>query len=388
MDNTQTEPTTAVPASTRIDFLYLSEPDMVAAGVTDMAACIDTMEDMFRVLAAGDYRMAGKNADSHGAAVTFPDNPPFPGMPRNAEDRRFTAMPAYLGGDFHAAGVKWYGSNVENKKVGLPRSIHLFVLNDVDTGAPVALMSANLLSAMRTGAIPGVGARQFAPAESTIVGIVGPGVMARTALQSFIVARPGIELVRVKGRGSRGEQAFKEWAQREFPGLRVDIVSSNEEAVRDADIVTYCTTSAATPENSPELRREWVKPGAYLSMPSSVKLDEGMLAPDIRKVVDNTGLYEAWAEEFPYPTYASIPLVGCHYTDLIREGKMAPEEMEDIGRIIASGRPGRRSEEEIVLFSTGGMPVEDVAWATRVLENARERGVGVSLNLWDAPVLA
>ncbi|MDQ1124141.1 tyramine oxidase subunit B [Microbacterium trichothecenolyticum] len=387
--NTSVDATdTSTDLSTRIDFLYLSEPDMVAAGVTDMAACVDTMERMFRVLGAGDYRMAGKNADSHGAMVTFPDAPLFPRMPRNAEDRRFMAMPAYLGGDFHAAGVKWYGSNVENKKAGLPRSIHLFVLNDVETGAPVALMSANLLSAMRTGAIPGVGARQFAREDSRVVGIVGPGVMARTALQSFIVARPGIELVKVKGRGARGEQAFREWAEREFPGLRVEIVATNEDAVRDADIVTYCTTSGGTPENYPELRREWVAPGAYLAMPSSVRLDEALLAPDVRTVVDNTGLYEAWADEFPYPTYASIPIVGCHFTDLIHEGRMAPEEMEDIGKILASGQGGRRSDEEIVLFSIGGMPVEDVAWATQVLANARDRGIGTPLNLWDVPVLA
>ncbi|MGW0037567.1 tyramine oxidase subunit B [Gordonia sp. NPDC003376] len=370
-----------------IDFLYLSEPDMVAAGVTDMAACVDTMTEMFGVLGRGDYRMAGQNADSHGAMVTFPDEPAFASMPRNAEDRRFMAMPAYLGGDFRAAGVKWYGSNVDNKAVGLPRSIHLFVLNDVDTGAPRAVMSANLLSAMRTGAVPGVGARLFAAPDARVVGIVGPGVMARTALQSFVVARPGIEVVRIKGRSPRGEQVFRGWVAEHFPDIRVEIMPDNESVVRGADIVTYCTTSGGSPENYPELRREWVKPGAFLAMPSSARLDEQMMADDVRKVVDNLGLYEAWAEEFPYPTYESIAIIGCHFTDLVHDGKLSPDGIEDIGEIIAAGEVERR-DGEIVLFSIGGMPVEDVAWAKRVLERAQALGIGTPLNLWQAPVLA
>ena len=140
----------------KIDFVYLSESDMIAAGVTDMPTCVDTMEEMFGLLWHGDYRMAGANNDSHGAMVLFPKESPFPDMPKATADRRFMAMPAYLGGRFRTAGVKWYGSNVENREKGLPRSILMFVLNDADTGAPLAFMSANLLSAYRTGAIPGV----------------------------------------------------------------------------------------------------------------------------------------------------------------------------------------------------------------------------------------
>ncbi len=66
--------------------------------------------------------------------MTFPDDPEFEGMPKNAEDRRFMAMPAYLGGRYQMAGMKWYGSNMENKKKGLPRSILMMMLNDKDTG--------------------------------------------------------------------------------------------------------------------------------------------------------------------------------------------------------------------------------------------------------------
>lgn len=73
---------------TRIDFIYLSESDMVRAGVTDMAACVDTMEEMFGLLHHGDYRMAGPNNDSHGAMIMFPEESPFPTMPKPTADRK------------------------------------------------------------------------------------------------------------------------------------------------------------------------------------------------------------------------------------------------------------------------------------------------------------
>ena len=140
---------------TKIDFLYLSEPDMIKAGVKDMSKCVDCMEDLLVTLNKGDYMMGGENHNSHGCMIMFPDDPKFPGMPKNGPDRRFMAMPAYLGGKHQLAGMKWYGSNIENKEKGLPRSILMMMLNDKDTGAPLALMSANLLSSYRTGGCPG-----------------------------------------------------------------------------------------------------------------------------------------------------------------------------------------------------------------------------------------
>ena len=69
--------------SAKIDFLYLSEPDMIKAGVKDMAKCVEVMEDMMVTLKKGDYVMGGENHNSHGCMVTFPDNPEFEGMPKN-----------------------------------------------------------------------------------------------------------------------------------------------------------------------------------------------------------------------------------------------------------------------------------------------------------------
>ena len=246
---------------TRIDFIYLSEPDMVRAGVTDMAACVDTMEEMFALLHRGDYRMAGANNNSHGALILFPEDSPFPNMPKPTADRRMMAMPAYLGGRFGASGVKWYGSNIANRERGLPRSILMFILTDTETSAPLALMSANLLSAYRTGAIPGVGARHLARKDARIAGILGPGVMGKTSLSALVAACPAIDTVKVKGRGAESRDGFIDWVQRTYPQIKeVRSVETEEELVRGSHLVAYCSSGdAGDPSTYPRINREWLE---------------------------------------------------------------------------------------------------------------------------------
>jgi ornithine cyclodeaminase len=375
--------------NTKIDFIYLSEPDMIRAGVTDMLACVNTMEEMFGLLHIGDYRMAGPNNDSHGALITFPKDSPFPNMPKPTADRRMMAMPAYLGGSFCTAGIKWYGSNIANREKGLPRSILMFTLTDPDTGAPLAHMSANLLSAYRTGAIPGVGARHLARKDSRVVGLLGPGVMGKTTLAAFMAVCPHIDTLKIMGRGQKSLDNFIEWVQETYPQITsISVVGTLEEVVRDSDLVTYCSSGeVGDPSTYPIVRREWVKPGAFLAMPSFCSLDADMERPDVRKVLDNTGLYQAWFEELPKPAHNNVPVIGVRFMDMVHEGKMRLEDVEDIGKIIAGEAPGRRNDEEIIIMSVGGMPVEDVAWGTVVYRNAIEKGIGVSLNLWETPEL-
>ena len=376
-------------SNTKIDFIYLSEPDMIKAGVTDMPGCVDAMEEMFVLLHKGDYRMAGPNSDSHGAMITFPEESPFPTMPKPTADRRLMAMPAYLGGDFQTCGVKWYGSNIANREHGLPRSILMFTLTDVVTSAPLAYMSANLLSAYRTGAIPGVGARYLARKDSKIIGLLGPGVMGKTTVASFMAACPELDTIKIKGRGKDSLDRFLSWVKEEFPQLvNVEVVDSVEAVVRDSDLVTYCNSGeTGDPSTYPIVKREWVKPGAFLAMPASCSLDDGMSDGSVRKVMDSIGLYEAWYEEVPKPAHNNIPLIGMRFMDMIADGLMKHEELEDLGAIIAGDTPARKNDDEIIILSVGGMPVEDVAWATKIYRNALENNIGVKLNLWDEPVL-
>ncbi|NIF22173.1 tyramine oxidase subunit B [Candidatus Pantoea multigeneris] len=374
-------------AETKIDFIYLSEPDMIKAGVTDMAACVDAMEEMFGLLYAGDYRMAGTNNDSHGAMITFPENSPFPNMPKPTTERRMMAMPAYLGGDFHMAGVKWYGSNIANREKGLPRSILMFTLSDADTGAPLAHMSANLLSAYRTGAVPGVGARHLARKDAKVIGLLGPGVMGKTSVAAFMAVCPAIDTLKVKGRGQQSLDNFITWVSQTYPQIKhIEVVETLEQVVRGSDIVTYCSSGDFGDASTyPEVKREWVKPGAFLVMPALCRIDEGMEQPDVRKVLDNTGLYDAWYEEMPKPAHNHIPIIGVYFLDMIHEGKLTRDDLEDIGKIVYGAAPGRTNDEEIIIMSVGGMPVEDVAWGTKVYRKALGKGIGVKLNLWESP---
>lgn len=378
--------------STRIDFLYLSEPDMVAAGVTDFAKCVETMEETLILLADGDYRMAGASANSHGAQVNFPDNPIHEGMPANGPDRRFMAMPAYLGGRFNGAGVKWYGSNADNRQHDLPRSIHLFILNDAVTGAPKAVMSANLLSAYRTGAVPGVGVKHLAVEDAEVVGIIGPGVMSRTILGSAMSQRPSIKKVKVKGRSQASTQKAVDWIKNEFPQLEeVRIVETEEEAIRDSDILIAGTsTSSDGPSGFPYFKKEYLKPGALLLMPAAARLDDDFVrSDDCNLVVDYTGLYEEWFNENgPDVTYERLlGIPGNRWWDMKEEGTLPAEKLVNIGDIASGKAPGRQNDEEIFCYSIGGMPVEDVAWATDVYDNALAKGIGTKLNLWDVPLL-
>ena len=374
---------------TRIKYLSLSEPDMIKAGVKNMDQCVEAMEDLLVTLNKGDYVMAGVNHNSHGAQVIFPDDPQFEGMPKNADDRRFMAMPAYLGGKYQMAGMKWYGSNCENKASGLPRSILMMMLNDKDTGAPLALMSANLVSCYRTGAIPGVGAKYLARKDSETVTIIGPGVMGRTCLLAFLSVCPKITTVKVKGRGQRSLHAFEEFVKKECPQIQQVIVcDSMEEAVKDSDIICVTSTAPVKEIDFPYIAEDWVKKGALICLPSAARFDDDFLINRCKKVVDNYKLYEAWAEEFPYPSYEMVQIIGSKFTDYLHEGRIQREDIVDIADIINKKHPGRESDDEIIVYSVGGMPVEDIAWGGTVYRNALKEGIGVELPLWDQPDMA
>lgn len=369
-----------------VDFLYLNEEDMIAAGVKDMKGCVEAMEEMFKLMKVGNYRMGGANGNSHGSMVSFPESSPFPEMPVDGPDRRFMAMPAYLGGKFDMAGMKWYGSNVENKEKGLPRSILMLTLNDKDTGAPLAYMSANILSAYRTGAVPGVGFKYFAREDAETIGIVGPGVMSKTALAAAMAVRPSIKTVKVKGRGKASLDKFIAHVKSEYPGVEVYAVDSIEEAVRDSDIVSVSTSSpTGDPSLYPYIAEEWIKPGAIIESTAALRFDEDFIVNRARTVTDNIMLYEAWEEEYAPKAYNTVPIPAVYVQDLIAEGKMTSGQIDDLGDVLTGKIPVHRKEGEIVIYSVGGMPTEDVAWGTMVYRNALAKGIGTKLNLWHTP---
>ena len=374
----------------RIDFLYLSEPNMIQAGVTDALECVATMEEVVKLLDEGDYRMGGENGNSHGCMIQFPENPIFPGMPKDGPDRRFMCMPAYLGGKFAMAGVKWYGSNVENRETGLPRSILMITLNDKDTGAPVAYMSGNLVSAYRTAAIPGVGVKQLAREDAEVLGIVGPGFINSITIETFAKLRPSLRTLKIKGRGKASIDRCIAYVKEHCPQFTtIQVCDTLEECVRGSDIMNFATsTPTGGQESYPYFDPEWLKPGVLMCGPGAMNTSKELIEdPATKLVVDNMGLYDAWAEEYPYPTFDTWFLIGSKFTDMIHDGELTRDRIENIGAVVAGKAPGRASDDQIIIYSIGGMPVEDVAWGKTVYEHAMEKGIGTKLNLWEKPYL-
>lgn len=374
----------------KIDFIYLNEKDMISAGVEDMPSCIAAMEDMFALLYKGDYRMGGEDANEHGIRVSFPKESNIEGMPIHAPDYRFMTMPAYLGGRFHMFGIKSYGSHHTNKDKGLPRSILMMSLMDIDTGAPIAYMSANVLSAMRTAATSGVGVKYLAINEPKTLGIIGPGVMSTYTLDAIMTARPTITTVKVKGRGKESLEKFIRQTKDKYPSIETVVaVDSIKEACTDSDIIFFGTTNAAKFEDNPRIEEKWVKKGALVISASSLLISTDFLADkNVKLVADNYKMYEGWGMGHPLPTQKTVStLLGMGFCDAVKEGKIQRSEIADMGGIIVGDQTGRDNEDQIIVYAVGGMPVEDVAWAYDCYNNALKNNIGTKLNLWDTPEL-
>jgi len=368
----------------KIEFTYLTEEEIIEAGAIDMPSCLEVMEEVFDLLSKGDYVMGGQNHNSHGVEIDFPKESEFPNMPIATPDRRFMAMGAYLGGRFNVCGVKWYGSNIENRKIGLPRSIHVLILNDQVTGAPLAIMPANLVSSMRTGAIPGVGAKYLSVNNPESLGLIGAGVINKTSAMGILSACPTIKNVKI-------HDIFEESATKlarylsDIYKVDVSVVLSTKEACTDVDVINPATSG----ENPPRIEVDWLKRGTLLSLPAFVDIDR-QFVEDTKIVVDNWKLYEAWIDEFdndPKSYHDKIELIGGDIIDYVLEGTLDKSGIINLGEVISGEKEGRISEDEIIIFGMGGMPVEDVAWAYHIYDNAIKKNLGQKLKLWDSPFM-
>ena len=284
--------------SKKLRMLYLDEEDMIEAGVMDAAKCVDVMEETMGLLEDGDFIMGGPEHNSHGIMLEFPKKSDIDGFPINdGADRRFIAMPAYLGGKFHVAGCKWYGSNGNNRPMGIPRSNLMFALNDVETGAPLAYMSANLLSSMRTGAMPGLATKLLAREDSKVLTMLGAGPIAKACFRAIMTNAKKIDTVKIKAGSlkSKTAAALKEFIETHYKQVKeVIICETLEEAVRGSDIISESVS--VKPGQYPTYKKEWLKPGVTLIATSFFNMDKKELV-GIRKVVDNWKMYEEYGIE-------------------------------------------------------------------------------------------
>ena len=366
-------------------FLYLDEEDMIKAGVLDSAHCIDVEEEIFRLLSVGDYVMGGDKHNSHGIALKFPAESEFPGMPLDGPDRRFMAMPAYVGGRFHVVGQKWYGSNIINPQRGLPRSILMVMLNDVDTCEPIALMAGNLISSVRTGCVPGVGTRHLARKDSKVCACVGAGPVSKACFEAIRLEAKELTEVVIYDIVKEKAEAFALEMQEKY-GIKGWAADSLEEAVRAADIVSVAASSVK-PVN---ITNDWLKPGSLIIFTGRCNIDEAYFG-SAKMVWDNARMHEVYFDEhLQLPEdQRFINGIGVQVYRMMYEGKLPPiTEATSLGDIICGTKAGRTSDDERICFVTGGMPVWDVGWGYEIYCKAKEMGLGQTLKLWDSPYLA
>ena len=367
----------------RTEFLFLSEPDTIECGVLDYRKNIANAEEVFKLLAKGDYLMGGSNGNSHGMPIVFPKESPFPNMPIAGPDRRFVAMPAYLGGRFNVCGLKWYGSNAENKKHGLPRSVLTVTLNDKDTGEPLCIMSANLLSAGRTGAIPAVATKYLARKNAEVLTLIGCGAIQTSCVENIITEMPNLKKIVCNDYFPEVAQKFAD-RMKEQHGVEAVAAASLEEAVRAGEVISVAASRLA----AVYIEKEWVQPGTTILATGPMQCAESLWA-DMDIVFDHIGLHHAYVEEAiasgDKEGYYNGVIGGPIYRLIDAGKKPALDDSLAIGKIILGEQEGRKNDDQIIAFIACGMAVFDVGLGYDLYQTAVEKGIGQKLLLWESP---
>nr|BDT38763.1 ornithine cyclodeaminase family protein [Myxococcus sp. MH1] len=267
-------------------------------------------------------------------------------------DGDFRAMPAFLDG---AAGVKWVNAHPQNpKKHGLPTVRALYILSDPDTASPLAILDGTWLTAWRTGCAGGVASKYLAKPQPRTLGLVGCGVQARVLIDAHRALFGELELLLADASDAAAKALQAEKGGR--------VVSLQEAS--GADIV--CTS---TPSRTPVVKREWLKPGAHINAmgadaPGKQELDPRILTEG-RVFIDDT-------EQALHSGEVNVPL----HDGLLRAEQIAGT----LGEVVAGKKPGRAGEE-ISIFDSTGLALQDVALARALYDVARAQGVGQTLDI-------
>lgn len=330
-----------------IEFVYLTQADVRATGV-DMPMVMDAVEDSFRLHHQGQTKLPHKIVLDMG----------------ERERGRGNAMPAYVGGDYDTFGIKWIAGFPKNPMLhGLPRATGFFILNDSWKGIPLAIMDCTLLSAMRTGAVTGVGAKYMARPDAESVAMIGAGVQARTQLEALKVALPGLKEARAFDiRRETAERYATEMSER--LAMDVQAVDSAEAAVRDADVVVTVTMA-----DEPIVKDAWMKPGSFFAAVGSYQEEEFAVVQNSDKIV---------VDGLEHVLHRGTPVIAL----MIAQGMIKEEEIVELGAIVCGDAPGRERPEERVFFSPIGMGTEDVCVCHKVYQLAVEKGIGTTLGLF------
>jgi len=317
--------------------LFLTEDDV--RQLLTMPMTIDAVEEAHRALA-------------HNRAIDIPRQRTR--LPQTALHILQGALP---GRD--AIGYKAYTSN----RSGIRFLVHVF---SAASGSLRAVMQADYLGMMRTGAASGVATKWLARPDAEVLGVFGSGWQAEGNIEAIATVRK-LSKVKVFARNAERLAAF---CARMSDRLEIDVVpaASAEDTVRGSDIVSTITTAT-----SPLFDAAWLSPGTHINAAGSNSLIRREVGEDVLKVckpivVDSvdTALKEA-GDLLP----------------VLEKGRLNERQLVELGDVIVGSHPGRSKPEDITLFESQGMAIQDIAVAVRLEELAREQGMGVALPYGD-----
>ncbi len=318
--------------------LYLSKADVVSTGVT-MREIIDALEIAFREHGAGRVEM-----------------PPKPGVhPR--PDAFLHAMPAYIPA-LKSVGIKWVGGYPENAKRGLPYITGLLILNDDDTGLPLAVMDCTWITGMRTGAATAVAAKYLARPDSASVGILGCGVQGRTNLEALTVLFPIKRVVAYDVSAEAADRYARE--MRERFSVDVTIAKQPRDAVDGLDIVVTAGPILRQPHAT--IKAGWLAEGAFASLVDFDSYWDGAAMQEASKFCTD--------DEPQLEHYRSIG----YFQNI-------PPIYASIGELVVGSKRGRENARERTMTANLGLAMDDMATAPIVYRRAVERQIGTWLEL-------
>lgn len=267
-------------------------------------------------------------------------------------------MPCYLE-ENDALAIKVVSVYGENLKKGFPTIFATVLVNDPETGKPLAIMEGGYLTAMRTGATSGVATKYLARKDSRTVGIIGAGVQARTQLWAVYEVRP-LKKVFVYDISMERAKSFADYMSKKL-GIEIIIAKSPEEVVRNSDILILATTA-----KQPVIDGDWIREGTHINSigwvgPEGRELD----SKTVRKaklIVDSKDAVLKESGDIIIP---------------IKEGIIDESHIyAELGEIVSGAKKGRTSNEEITLFKSVGLAIEDAITAKLAYEKAIKENIG------------
>jgi ornithine cyclodeaminase/alanine dehydrogenase-like protein (mu-crystallin family) len=318
--------------------LYLSRKDIETINLP-MQEIIDVLEAMFKEKGAGRTEM-----------------PPKPGI-HTRPDAFIHAMPAFIP-SLESAGMKWVSGYPDNQRKGLPYITGLLLLNDPETGIPIAIMDCTWITAKRTGAATAVAAKYLARPDSTTVGIVACGVQGRSNLEALTCL---FKIKKVKAYDLYPE-VTKRYATEMSKTLNLDVepVKMLTEAVKGLDLVV--TSGPILKHPKPLIEPGWLAEGAFASPVDFDSYWKGEALRQINKLAtDDLAQMRFYRQEGYF--------------------KEAPEPYADLAEIVVGLKPGRESSKERTMSINLGLALDDMATAIRIYKLAKTKGIGVELPL-------